>query len=68
MSSWVISAPADFINFAVTDTMCEEERLAIIQRQFDRLYDLSHPGGIETMIVDRSIHFVRNLSTEGEVR
>lgn len=44
----------------VTDDMTEEEKLAIIQREFDRLYDPSHPvrNNLETL---DSVEVVRTI-------
>ena len=44
----------------LTDTMSEEEKLAIIQREFDRLYDPNHPvrNNLETL---DSVDVVRTI-------
>jgi methylase of polypeptide subunit release factors len=44
----------------ITDIMCDEEKLAIIQREFDRLYDPHHPvrNNMETL---DSVEVVRTI-------
>jgi hypothetical protein len=44
----------------ITDTMSEEEKLAVIQREFDRLYDPRHPVRNHLETLD-SIQVVRTI-------
>ncbi len=45
----------------LTDTMSEEEKLAIIQREFDRLYDPNHPvrNNLETLDSVEVVRIIR---------
>lgn len=45
----------------ITDEMSEEEKLAVIQREFDRLYDPRHPvrNIIETLDSVEVVHTIR---------
>ena len=44
----------------ITDQMSEEEKLAVIQREFDRLYDPAHPVRNRLETLD-SVEVVRTI-------